>query len=65
MTLADSINQLAQDDEVYGKFIQGIWHDTGDQLKYLKAVVDTALVHPKLAEDFRDYLESRLKSENV
>jgi UTP--glucose-1-phosphate uridylyltransferase len=65
MTLADSINQLAQDDEVYGKFIQGIWHDTGDQLKYLKAVVDTALVHPKLAEDFRNYLESRLKSENV
>lgn len=65
MTLADSINQLAQDDEVYGKFIQGIWHDTGDQLKYLKAVVDTALVHPKLSEDFREYLESRLKSENV
>lgn len=65
ITLADSINELAQQDEVYGCFIKGIWHDTGDQLKYLKAVVDTALVHPKLSADFRGYLVSRLTEEKM
>lgn len=60
ITLADSINELAQADEVYGQFIEGIWHDTGDQLKYLQAIVDNALVHETLSEPFRAYLERRL-----
>ncbi len=61
ITLADSINELAQQDAVYGCFIDGVWHDTGDQLKYLKAVVDSALVHPKIGPDFRSYLTDRLQ----
>lgn len=60
ITLADSINELAQATDVYGQFIQGVWHDTGDQLKYLKAVVDTALVSDKLGTEFREYLQERL-----
>ena len=56
ITLADSINELAQTDEVYGQFIEGVWHDTGDQLKYLQAIVDSALIHPKLSDIF--YLTS-------
>ncbi len=60
ITLADSINKLAQVDKVYGQFIDGVWHDTGDQLKYLEAIVDNALVHPKLSEPFRNYLKHRL-----
>lgn len=61
ITLADSINQLAQQTFVYGCFIEGVWHDTGNQLKYLKAVVDTALMNEKLGDDFRVYLEERIK----
>jgi UTP--glucose-1-phosphate uridylyltransferase len=60
ITLADSINQLAQNDEVYGQFIEGIWHDTGDQLKYLKAVVDIALESDKYGKAFSEYLKNRL-----
>lgn len=60
ITLADSINELAQQTFVYGCFIDGVWHDTGDQLKYLKAVVDTALTSNKLGADFRKYLEERI-----
>lgn len=60
ITLADSINELAHQDEVYGQFIDGVWHDTGDQLKYLQAIVDNALLHPKLSADFRQYLQKRL-----
>lgn len=60
ITLANSINELAQSDEVFGRIIDGVWHDTGDQLKYLKALVDIALEHDKLGADFRQYLETRL-----
>lgn len=60
ITLADSINELAQTDEVYGQFIQGVWHDTGDQLKYLKAVVDIALESKEYGANFAEYLRNRL-----
>lgn len=60
ITLADSINELAHIDEVYGQFIQGVWHDTGDQLKYLKAVVDIALESEEYGADFAQYLRNRL-----
>jgi UTP--glucose-1-phosphate uridylyltransferase len=60
ITLANSINELAQNDEVYGQFIDGIWHDTGDQLKYLKAVVDVALESSAYGEAFAQYLKNRL-----
>lgn len=61
ITLADSINELACQDAVYGCFIEGVWHDTGDQLKYLEAVVDVALESPKYGEAFSQYLKNRLK----
>lgn len=61
ITLAESINELAQTDEVYGQFIDGIWHDTGDQLKYLKAVVDVALESDKYGDAFATYLKNRLQ----
>lgn len=60
LTLADSINELAHIDDVYGQFIQGVWHDTGDQLKYLKAVVDIALESDEYGADFAEYLRNRL-----
>lgn len=61
ITLADSINELAKKDLVYGCFIDGVWHDTGDQLKYLKAVVDVALESDVYGADFKDYLKERLR----
>lgn len=61
ITLADSINELAQVDVVYGQFIEGIWHDTGDQLKYIKAVVDVALESETYGEAFANFLRNRLQ----
>lgn len=60
ITLADSINELAQMDTVYGCFIDGVWHDTGDQLKYLEAVVDAALESNRFGKEFEIYLRNRL-----
>ncbi len=60
ITLADSINELAQKDKVYGRVIDGVWHDTGDQLKYIKAVVDVALESGEYGEELHEYLVERL-----
>ena len=52
IVLADSINQLAQNEPVYGKFIDGIYHDAGNKARYLQAVVDHGLADPDLSNDF-------------
>ena len=61
--LSQSINELANQDAVYCRQIEGIYHDTGDKLKYLQALTDTALVHPAIGPPFREYLEKRLEQE--
>jgi len=61
ITLADSINQLAQDDVVYGKLIDGILHDAGDPLKYIMALVDETLANQDYSEEFANYLKKRLQ----
>jgi len=58
--LADSLNELAQSGEVYGYFIEGVWHDTGDQLKYIQAVIDLALESNEYGEELKQYLKERL-----
>ncbi len=61
IVLGDSIGQLAKEQWVYGKVIDGIWHDAGEKSRYLQAIVDHALADPKLGPDFRRYLTKRLK----
>ncbi len=61
--LSQAINQLANQDEVYCRNIEGVYHDTGDKLKYLQALTDTALVHPEIGPELHKYLEKRLKEE--
>lgn len=61
--LPGAISKLAQTDTVYARTIDGVYHDTGDKLKYLEALVDTALVHNDLGAPFREYLEQRLKKD--
>ena len=58
--LADSLSELAENGEVYGRFIDGVWHDTGDQLKYIMAVVDLALASEEHGSALRAFLQRRL-----
>jgi UTP--glucose-1-phosphate uridylyltransferase len=62
LVLADSINVLAQQGKVDGRFIDGVYHDAGDKARYLRAIVDHALADPKLGPAFKEYLETRLNS---
>lgn len=60
ISLPDSLNELAQNGDAYGYFIDGVWHDTGDQLKYIKAVIDLALESEEYGAELTDYLRHRL-----
>jgi len=58
--IADSLEELAKTGELYGLFIDGVWHDTGDQLKYIKAVVDLALESKEYGAELTEFLKQRL-----
>lgn len=55
-----AIQQMINDGhDVYGLEIQnGRYYDTGNKLEYLKTVVDFALKHDDLKEEFTSYLQS-------
>ena len=59
IVLADAVHELAQQTPVYGKAIDGIYHDTGDKLRYVQAVVDMTLSHPEMGGEFREYLKNK------
>ena len=56
--LTNGLRRLLKDRPIYGCRIDGVRHDTGNKLGFLKAVVYFALRRPDLAEEFRAYLRS-------
>jgi UTP--glucose-1-phosphate uridylyltransferase len=58
--LSQAIAKLIQADEVYGKQIEGQWHDTGNKEKYLEAIVDVVLATPELRDGFTAYIKKKL-----
>lgn len=60
LTLADAINELARAGGIVGRFIDGVWHDTGNQLKYIQAIADMALASDQYGAEFATYLRNRL-----
>ena len=64
LVLGDSVGELAAKSNVYGRVIEGVWHDAGDKSRYLQAIVDHALVDPTLGPGFREYLQKRLEQQD-
>ncbi len=58
--LTNGLRQLLQDRPIYACEVNGVRHDTGNKLGFLKAVVYFALRRPDLAGPFTDYLRSVL-----
>ena len=56
--LTNGLRRLARERAVYVYEIDGVRHDTGNKLGFLRALVYFALRRPDLAEPFRRYLES-------
>lgn len=58
--LTDAIKRLSQDEAVYGCLFEGLRHDCGDKLGFLKATVDLALKREEFRDEFTAYLRQRL-----
>ena len=56
--LTNGLRRLLKDRPIYGCRIDGVRHDTGNKLGFLKAVVYFALRRPDLADKFSAYLVS-------
>jgi UTP--glucose-1-phosphate uridylyltransferase len=56
--LTNGLRRLLRDRPLYVYEIDGVRHDTGNKLGFLKALVYFALQRPDLAQQFRNYLES-------
>ncbi|MCA1584938.1 MAG: UTP--glucose-1-phosphate uridylyltransferase GalU [Acidobacteria bacterium] len=56
--LTNGMRRLLETRPLYAFEVNGVRHDTGNKLGYLKAMVYFALKRPDLAEPFREYLES-------
>jgi UTP--glucose-1-phosphate uridylyltransferase len=54
--LTNGMRRLLKKRPIYGCRIEGVRHDTGNKLGFLKAVVYFALRRPDLAEPFKAYL---------
>jgi UTP--glucose-1-phosphate uridylyltransferase len=57
-----SLQQMMEDGhKIYGcNVVNGKFYDTGDKLEYLKTVVDFALMHEDLKDDFKDFLRTKI-----
>jgi UTP--glucose-1-phosphate uridylyltransferase len=56
--LTNGLRRLLNDRPVYVCEIDGVRHDTGNRLGFLKATAYFALRHPELRDSFRQYLET-------
>jgi UTP--glucose-1-phosphate uridylyltransferase len=54
--LTNGLRRLLQSRSIYAYEIDGVRHDTGNKLGFLKAMVYFALKRPELADPFREYL---------
>jgi len=58
--LTDAIKRLSQDEAVYGCLFEGLRHDCGDKLGFLKATIDLALKRDEFRDELTAYLRQRL-----
>lgn len=56
--LTDAMKQLAVTEGMIGVDFTGTRYDMGNKLGIMKACVETALKHPEIGDDFREYLKS-------
>lgn len=60
--LTDALNALAERGELYAVDFVGRRYDMGDKLGILKANCETALEHPEIGEQFKEYIKELAKT---
>lgn len=59
--LTDAMVSLLKKEAIYSKDIEGIRHDTGNKMGYLRAIVDFALMQSDIKDEFKQLLEEKCK----
>jgi UTP--glucose-1-phosphate uridylyltransferase len=56
----DALNLLRErGQDVYAKEIENAkYYDTGNKLEYMKTIVELAMKHEEIGEDFKNYVKS-------
>lgn len=54
--LTDAISKLNEQEAVHACEINGVWHDVGDHLGYVKAILDIAVQREDLRQPIMDYI---------
>jgi len=54
---ADAVNMLCKEGSVYGRIMEGTYHDCGNHLSYLKAQLHYAIHHTDLNGQIADYID--------
>ncbi len=60
--LTDAIDMLIEKESVEAFCMTGKTFDCGDKMGYMQAFVEYGIHHPKLAQDFKDYLKALVKT---
>lgn len=58
LQLTDAVRELAGSEGMIAVEYEGNRYDMGNKLSYAEAVVETALKHPEIGSDFREYLKN-------
>ncbi len=61
LQLTDALQVLRQDEVIYAKDIEGIRHDTGNKIGYIKAIIDFALLREDTKEDIKKLLKDKME----
>lgn len=63
--LTDAMVSLLKKEAIYSKDLEGIRHDTGNKMGYLKAIVDFALMEEDIREEFIKLLIEKCRQNNL
>ena len=62
LQLTDTMKLMSQDGNMMALDFEGTRYDMGNKLGVMQAQVETALKHPEIGEDFREYLKEIAKT---
>ena len=62
LQLTDTMKLMSQDGKMMALDFEGTRYDMGNKLGVMQAQVETALKHPEIGEDFREYLKEIAKT---
>ena len=60
--LTDAMKTLSRTDGMIAVDFEGRRYDMGNKLGIMQASVETALAHPQISADFRNYLKELVKN---